>query len=158
MTALWTSRAGVIPIWGASTGPPSPPRSETPRPSRGAPRCCSASQGASTGPPSPPRSETPRPSRGAPRCCSASQGAATSPPRPPTLGDARAEPGRRSRAPSVVGREELRDEGRDPVLHLGERHRIDDLVADAVVVLAAEVRLAPEIVELDDAEGVGDLL
>src|SRR5262249_33825120 len=29
---------------------------------------------------------------------------------------------------------------------------------DAVVLLPAEVRLAPQIVELDDAEGVGDLL
>src|SRR5258705_3188901 len=155
MIALWTSRAGVIPIWGASKGPPSPPRSETPRRSRRAPRFCSASWGASKGPPSPPRSETPRRSRGSPRNPRAVSRASTGPPSP-RIGLRRQS--RRSKASSVVGREELRDEGRDPVLHLGERHRIDDLVADAVVVLAAEVRLAPEIVELDDAEGVGDLL
>src|SRR6266850_2069632 len=47
----------------------------------------------------------------------------------------------------VVWRKELHDEGRDAVLHLGERHRVDDLVADAVVVLPAEVRLAPQVVE-----------
>src|SRR5262249_50636615 len=59
---------------------------------------------------------------------------------------------------SVMRREELHDEGRHAVLHLGERHRIDDLVADAVVVLSAEVRLAPQVVELDDAESVRHLL
>src|SRR6266850_3401392 len=58
----------------------------------------------------------------------------------------------------VVWREELHDEGRDAVLHLGERHRVDDLVADAVVVLPAEVRLAPQVVEFHDAEGVRHLL
>jgi len=52
----------------------------------------------------------------------------------------------------------LDDEGRDPVLHLGERHRIDDLVADAVVILSSEMGFAPQILELDDAESVGDLL
>src|SRR5947207_2104833 len=41
--------------WGASKGPPGPPRSEAPRRSRDAPRC-------------PPRSEAPRRSRDAPRC------------------------------------------------------------------------------------------
>ena len=61
-------------------------------------------------------------------------------------------PGGRVEGPPMLlmRREELHDERRDPVLHLGERHRIDDLVGDAVVLLAAEVRLAPEVVELDD--------
>src|SRR3989441_5544292 len=58
----------------------------------------------------------------------------------------------------VVRRRELHDEVRDPVLDLGERHGVDDLVTDAVVILAAEMRLAPEIVELDGAQRLGDLL
>src|SRR5436309_339748 len=58
----------------------------------------------------------------------------------------------------IVGWRELRHEVGDPVLHLGERHGIDDLIADTVVVLAAEVRLAPEILELDRAERLGDPL
>src|SRR5712691_5349882 len=45
----------------------------------------------------------------------------------------------------VVRWVELHHEVRDPVFHLGEGHGIDDLIADAVVVLAAEVRLAPEV-------------
>src|SRR6266542_795764 len=90
-------------------------------------------------PRAPRRSETPRQSRGVPRI--------------------RGVPcGRGSRAASVMRREELHDEGRDAVLHLGERHRVDDLVADTVVVLSAEVRLAPQVVELHDAEGVRHLL
>src|SRR4029450_2005674 len=58
----------------------------------------------------------------------------------------------------VVRRRELDHEVRHAVLHLGEGHRIQDLVADAVVLLAAEPRLAPEVVELDGLQGVGDLL
>src|SRR5262245_39356992 len=62
-------------------------------------------------------------------------------------------------APHLIMRwQELHDEGRDAVLHLGERHRVDDLVADAVVVLPAEVRLAPQVVELHDAQSVRHLL
>src|SRR5205085_681432 len=45
----------------------------------------------------------------------------------------------------VVRGNELHDERRDPVLHLGERQGIDDLVADAVEVLAAEMRLALDV-------------
>src|SRR5437764_15103658 len=58
----------------------------------------------------------------------------------------------------VVRGDELHDERRDPVLHLGERQGIDDLVADAVEVLAAEMRLAPEVLELHGGERVRDLL
>src|SRR5712691_5861922 len=88
--------------------------------------------GAPTWPPTPPtRSEAPRGTRGAPR-------------------------GRA--AALVVGWGELHDEVRDPVLDLGERHGVDDLVTDAVVILAAKMRLAPEIVELDGAQRLGDLL
>src|SRR5687767_13722926 len=62
------------------------------------------------------------------------------------------------RSLSIVGWRELHDEGGHPVLHLGERHRVEDLVADAVVLLTAEPRLAPEVLELDGAEGLRDLL
>src|SRR4029453_14633776 len=58
----------------------------------------------------------------------------------------------------VVRRRELDHEVRHAVLHLGEGHRIEDLVADAVVFLAAEAGLAPEVVELDGLRGPGDLL
>src|SRR5437870_3327015 len=58
----------------------------------------------------------------------------------------------------VVGGLQLHDERGHAVLHLGERHRVEDLVADAVVVLAAEVRLAPEVLELHGRERVRDLL
>src|SRR6266705_1421747 len=50
---------------------------------------------------------------------------------------------------SVMGRRQLRHQSRDPVLHFGEGHGVDDLVGDAVVILPPEMRLAPEIVELD---------
>src|SRR5207244_9763875 len=53
---------------------------------------------------------------------------------------------------------ELHDELRDPVFDLGEGHGVDDLVADAVVILATEVRLPPEVLELDRAQRLGDLL
>src|SRR5215470_12948434 len=58
----------------------------------------------------------------------------------------------------VVRRRQLQEERRHAVPHLRERHRVDDLLTDAVVVLAAEVRLAPEVVELHGAHGLGDLL
>src|SRR5215510_5912757 len=59
---------------------------------------------------------------------------------------------------SVVRRRQLQEQRGHAVPHLRERHRIDDLLADAVVVLAAEVRLAPEVVELHGAHGLADLL
>src|SRR5262245_41279871 len=59
---------------------------------------------------------------------------------------------------SVMGRRQLCHQGRDPILHLGEGHRIDDLVGDAVVILPPEMRFAPEIVELDGVQRLGDLL
>src|SRR5215475_1576048 len=58
----------------------------------------------------------------------------------------------------VVRRRELDHEIRHAVLHLGEGHRIEDLVTDAVVLLPAEMRRAPEVLELDDRQGLGDLL
>src|SRR6516162_10438554 len=59
---------------------------------------------------------------------------------------------------SVIGRCQLRHQSGDPVLHLGERHGVDDLVGDAVVILSPEMCLAPEVVELDSVQGIGDLL
>src|SRR5439155_19742589 len=73
--------------WGASTGPPSPPHSETARRSRAAPRVGLVVMGASTGPPSPPRSETARRSRAAPRVGLVVMGASTGGPQAPALGD-----------------------------------------------------------------------
>src|SRR5262245_36512708 len=58
----------------------------------------------------------------------------------------------------VVRRRELDHEVRHAVLHLGEGHRIEDLVADAVVLLAAEVRHAPQVLELHRLHRLGDLL
>src|SRR5215831_20963605 len=58
----------------------------------------------------------------------------------------------------VVRRRQLQEERRHAVTHLRERHRVDDLLTDAVVVLAAEVRLAPQVVELHGAHGLADLL
>src|SRR5437667_11127401 len=59
---------------------------------------------------------------------------------------------------SVVRGLELDDELRDPVFDLGEGHGVDDLVADAVVILPTDVRLPPEVLELDRAQRLGDLL
>src|ERR1700756_863859 len=59
---------------------------------------------------------------------------------------------------SAIGRRQLCDQGRDPILHLGEGHGVDDLVGDAVVILPPEMRFAPEVVELDGVQGLGDLL
>src|SRR5437867_12571253 len=52
---------------------------------------------------------------------------------------------------SVVRGLELHDELRDPVFDLGEGHGVDDLVADAVVILPTEVRLPPEVLEIGRA-------
>src|SRR5262249_32228418 len=59
---------------------------------------------------------------------------------------------------SVIGRRQLRHQGRNPSLHLGEGHGGDDLVGDAVVILSPIVSFAPEIFELDTVQGLGDLL
>src|SRR5262245_44167751 len=59
---------------------------------------------------------------------------------------------------SVIGGRQLGHQGRNPVLHLGEGHGVDDLVGDAVVILPPIVSFAPEIVELDGVQGLGDLL
>src|SRR5260370_7952844 len=61
-------------------------------------------------------------------------------------------------AMSVIGRRQLRHQSRNPILHLGEGHGVDDLVGDAIVILAPEMRRAPEIVELSVVQGLGDLL
>ena len=52
---------------------------------------------------------------------------------------------------------QLHNHRRHTVLHFGERHGIDDLVVDAVVALATEVRFPPEVVKLDGLQGLGDL-
>src|SRR5262245_20397919 len=63
-----------------------------------------------------------------------------------------------NRRESVVGWRQLHHQVRDPVPHLREGHGIDDLVADAVIVLSPEMRLAPEVIELDAAQRFGHLL
>src|SRR2546427_768310 len=81
-------------------------------------------------------------------------------PQAPRRSERPGEPGALLESPSalVVRWRELDDEGRHPVLPLGERHGIEDLVADAVIVLAAEMCLTPEVVELHGLQRVGDLL
>src|SRR3989442_6865540 len=53
---------------------------------------------------------------------------------------------------------QLHDHLRDAVLHLRERHGIDDLIADAIEILPAKVGLAPQVVKVDGVQGLGDLL
>src|SRR5215471_12578555 len=52
---------------------------------------------------------------------------------------------------------QLHNHRRHAVLHLGERHSIDDLVAYAVEILTTVVRLPPEVVKLHVLQGLGDL-
>src|SRR5215472_15029290 len=59
---------------------------------------------------------------------------------------------------SAIGWRQLRHQSRNPVLHLGEGHGVDDLVGDAVVILPPIMSFAPEIIELDTVQGLGDLL
>src|SRR5262252_3904134 len=51
----------------------------------------------------------------------------------------------------------LHNHRRHAILHFGERHGIDDLVANAIIILTTKVRLAPEIVKLHSLHGLGDL-
>ena len=65
---------------------------------------------------------------------------------------------RRDGVTLVVRRRQLNHEGRHAVPHFRERHRIQDLVADAVVLLAAEVGRAPEVLELHGLERLAEVL
>src|SRR5215217_181387 len=60
-------------------------------------------------------------------------------------------------SPLVMWRLQLHNHRGYTVLHFGERHGIDDLVVDAIIILTTEVRLAPEIIKLHGLHGLGDL-